>query len=122
MTEAKTRDLVRKRSILIYEMMMPTWLDSVQPLCEFCGKRPLDEMHHRKYRSQGGRWCPSNIVGLCWQCHKQATVRPSWAYVLGISVCGSDDPLLVPCTVWYSEQPVMLDEHGGWHRPSFDNV
>lgn len=118
MSETKTRELVRKRSTLIYEMMMPTWLDSVQPVCEFCGKRPLQEMHHRKYRSQGGPWCPSNIIGLCWQCHKQATVKPNWAYSLGLSVDSSQEPASTPCAVWYSENSVMFDEHGGYRIAS----
>jgi|LakMenEpi03Aug12_release.lakeMendotaPanAssembly.Ray.scaffolds.fasta_scaffold36601_5 5-methylcytosine-specific restriction endonuclease McrA len=118
MSEKRTRELVRKRSTLIYEMMMPTWIDTVNPVCEFCGKRSLDEMHHRKYRSQGGAWCPSNIIGLCWQCHKQATLYPQWAYKLGLSVAGSDEPGEVPVAVWYNEQVVFLDLHGGYRTAS----
>lgn len=114
MSEQEVRELVRKRSMLIYEMCMPTWIDTVTPVCEFCGKRPLQEMHHRKYRSQGGPWRPSNIIGLCWQCHRQATVQPSWGYALGLSVESSCDPCAVPVAVWYNEQPVLLDEHGGY--------
>jgi 5-methylcytosine-specific restriction endonuclease McrA len=118
MSEKRTRELVRKRSTLIYEMMMPTWIDTVNPVCEFCGKRSLDEMHHRKYRSQGGPWCTSNIIGLCWQCHKQATLYPQWAYKLGLSVAGSDEPGEVPVAVWYNEQVVFLDLHGGYRTSS----
>ena len=114
MSEQKTRDLVKRRSTLIYEMMMPTWLDTVNPVCEFCGKRGLEEMHHRKYRSQGGEWCPSNILGLCWQCHKQATLNPQWAFHLGISVRGTDQPQDVSVAVWYNEQQIFLDQHGGY--------
>lgn len=115
MSEVSTRDLVRKRSVLIYEMMMPTWLDSLEPVCEFCGKRPLQEMHHRKYRSQGGDWSASNILGLCWQCHKQATVYPAWAYSMGLSVQPMCDPAQTPVSVWYNENLVLLDDHGGYH-------
>ena len=114
MSEAETRDLVRRRSTLIYEMMMPTWMDTVIPMCEFCGRRSLDEMHHRKYRSQGGLWTPSNIVGLCWQCHKRATIYPAWAYSLGLSLEGHADPGEVPVAVWYNEEKVLLDDYGGY--------
>lgn len=113
-SEAETRETVKRRSMLIYEMMMPVWMDTVVPMCEFCGRRRLEEMHHRKYRSQGGEWSPSNIIGLCWQCHKKATVTPSWAYALGLSVVASGDAADTPVCVWYNEKPVLLDDSGGY--------
>lgn len=114
MSEVKARELVARRATLIFDIMMPTWIDSVQPVCEFCGKRALDEMHHRKYRSQGGEWSASNIVGLCWQCHKRATIHPDWAYALGLSVKSMGDPAQTPVCVWYNERPILLDQHGGY--------
>lgn len=114
MSEAETREIVKRRSMLIYEMMRPVWVDTIIPMCEFCGKRRLEEMHHRKYRSQGGEWSPSNIIGLCWQCHKKATITPSWAYALGLSVMAAGTCDDTPICVWYNEGPVLFDDHGGY--------
>lgn len=113
-SEAETREIVKRRSMLIYEMMRPVWVDTIIPMCEFCGKRRLEEMHHRKFRSQGGEWTPSNIIGLCWQCHKQATIAPAWAYSLGLSVSGNGSCAESPVCVWYNEGPVVLDDSGGY--------
>jgi hypothetical protein len=34
-------------------------------LCEGCGKRPVTDLHHRKYKSRGGGHEVSNLLGLC---------------------------------------------------------
>ncbi|WP_282580680.1 HNH endonuclease [Microbacterium aurugineum] len=34
-------------------------------ICEGCGIRRATDMHHRKYRSRGGKHTPSNLVHLC---------------------------------------------------------
>lgn len=45
--------------------------------CEICGV-PAESMHHRRFRSQGGPWAPSNILHLCGDgvrlCHGLLTV------------------------------------------------
>lgn len=48
--EGSCRDLVRKRS---------------GGTCERCSVRLAESMHHRRFRSQGGPWTPSNILHLC---------------------------------------------------------
>jgi hypothetical protein len=48
--EGPCRDLVRKRS---------------GGTCERCSVRLAESMHHRRFRSQGGPWAPSNILHLC---------------------------------------------------------
>jgi hypothetical protein len=48
--EGSCRDLVRKRS---------------GGTCERCSVRLAESMHHRRFRSQGGPWVPSNILHLC---------------------------------------------------------
>ena len=34
-------------------------------LCEGCGKRPATDVHHRKYRSRGGKHTLENLIHLC---------------------------------------------------------
>ena len=61
-------------------------------------------MHHRKNRSQGGGWCPSNIVALCPGCHKWVTEHPKAAGGEGFHVPGWQDtqeiPILKDRRVW----------------------
>jgi len=52
--------------------------------CEYCGKNPANDMHHRRNRSQGGTWCPSNIIWLCRLCHHKVTTHPQWAKSVGL--------------------------------------
>lgn len=111
-SEAETRELVKRRSLAMFNEGIPVFMDTVVPMCEFCGKRRLEEMHHRKFRSQGGKWSPSNIIGLCWQCHKKATVQPGWAYRLGLSVSSHVEADQTPVCVWYNELRVLLNDSG----------
>ena len=39
--------------------------------CEHCGAKAVD-IHHIKYRSQGGRDEISNLIALCRKCHDMA--------------------------------------------------
>jgi hypothetical protein len=63
--------------------------------CEMCGK-PATNMHHRKNRSQGGRWSPANVLHLCGSgttgCHGYFTNHPNVAYLLGVSVRRNQEP------------------------------
>jgi hypothetical protein len=50
-------------------------------LCEGCGRKPAAEMHHRLYRSQGGRDEITNLLHLCGRgntsgCHGVAHTGP----------------------------------------------
>jgi len=77
--------------------------------CERCGRAPATNWHHRKGRSQGGAWCPSNGLDLCGSgttgCHGEVTVNPRIAYERGWSVRSTQDPADVP--VWLTFR--------GWH-------
>lgn len=59
-------------------------------LCEACGMRRAESVHHRKNRSQGGTWDPSNLMHLCGDgtrgCHGWIGDFPDRARDLGWSV------------------------------------
>lgn len=74
-------------------------------LCESCGKRPVTDVHHRKYKSRGGGHEVSNLVGLCGGaggmaggnhsgCHGLA--HSAEGHELGLSVNSWADPEHVP--------------------------
>lgn len=89
-----------------------SWFDD--PVCETCGQRAATERHHRKNRSQGGTWTPSNILLICHQCHQWTTEHPTSAADMGWSVKSHQTPSRVPVKVWYAEDLVLLDDEGGW--------
>lgn len=72
-------------------------------LCERCGRAWAAEWHHRKNRSQGGTWCPSNGLHLCNACHADIGAFPSLAMVGGFLVRGR---------AISANQPVRLHLHG----------
>jgi len=40
-------------------------------LCEHCSNRAVD-IHHIKFRSQGGKDIIDNLIALCRECHNKA--------------------------------------------------
>lgn len=54
MSEAKCRKVVRERS---------------GEICEICGKKRAAQMHHRRNRSQSGKWEAANILHICLDDH-----------------------------------------------------
>lgn len=104
MSEQRARTLVYTRS---------------RQVCECCGFAWGTEWHHRKNRSQGGRWTTSNGLHLCSACHQWITTNPKQAADEGGWVVWSwQDPLTVPVKVpiwgW-----VLLDDCGGM-TPALD--
>lgn len=89
-------------------------------LCERCGSHG-GEMHHRKNRSQGGKWTPANIVRLCGDCHRHLTVTPldedGWC------LDRNDDPATIPVLRYdrwlIRKQWTLLDDDAGieWIDP-----
>lgn len=84
MQEAKCRQIVAERA---------------QGLCEKCGQQRGSEMHHRKNRSQGGRWTPSNIIHLCNACHVFVTQNPLLGQEGGWCIKRNEDPELAPVVI-----------------------
>lgn len=84
--------------------------------CERCDGIGIT-MHHRKKRSQGGDWIPSNIVALCGDgtrgCHGWVEANPNDAEFEGWHVRPWDDPAEVK--VKYRDGELcLLDEDGGF--------
>jgi hypothetical protein len=60
--------------------------------CEVCGGRGATQWHHRKNRSQGGKWTAANGLHLCAPCHTHITHHPIAARDNGWSVLSGHDP------------------------------
>jgi 5-methylcytosine-specific restriction endonuclease McrA len=41
-------------------------------MCQYCRSKPVTDIHHIVYRSQGGSDEVDNLIGLCRLCHQQA--------------------------------------------------
>jgi hypothetical protein len=96
--EAKCRAIVKERS---------------HGICEICGAARGLQMHHRRNRSQRGRWEPQNILHLCVECHHSVTVHPKWATEMGWSIQGrvdGDSPETVPVLI--RGQRCLLEDDG----------
>lgn len=107
MNEQECRLIVRARSGL----GEPDWAR-----CERCGASSPLTCHHRRNRSQGGLWAPSNIIVLCGsgtqKCHGHVTANPAEARSEGWSLQAGDDPLLVPIMHHALGMLVLLDDEG----------
>jgi hypothetical protein len=99
--EAKTRLLVRERS--------GGW-------CEICGVKRAESVHHRRKRSQGGPWSPSNCVHSCGDgvrgCHGWAEGSPNAAAAEGFHLRPGQEPAETPIVSGLHGY-VLLDDHGG---------
>lgn len=119
MNEQQCRGVVKRRACT------PLGLDPLLEFvpCEVCGGFVNDyEMHHRKFRSRGGRWTPANCLLLCKPCHGGATIEKLWASTRGLNVHSWEDPRAVPVQLWWSEDMLLLNDDGGWQRYSADHV
>ena len=96
MNEKKARVIVRERS---------------GGLCEIDQCGPATDWHHRKNRSQGGRWTPANGLHLAAPCHRRVTEHPLEACGNGWSVLSWQDPATVPVRLWHGTY--YLTDTGG---------
>lgn len=46
--------------------------DRADGTCEGCGERSAEQMHHRRFRSRGGKHVVANLVHICHLCHGRA--------------------------------------------------
>src|SRR5690349_339799 len=112
-SKVKTIQLVRERALIRFADTHDSYADYIP--CECCGEWCVPEMHHRRYRSRGGDWRPSNIIALCSLDHHQVTVcQNGWARELGLAVSQFKQPEEIPVVVWYERRPVLFDNFGGY--------
>lgn len=82
--------------------------------CERCGA-PGPTIHHRRKRSQGGTWCPSNLIALCGGgvtgCHGWVEANPAAAHAAGLWLRHGENA---------AERPVWVGEHAGGQRVLLD--
>ncbi|WP_158170948.1 HNH endonuclease [Rhodococcus sp. JT-3] len=75
-----------------------------------------ESVHHRKNRSQGGSWAPSNLLHLCGDgvrgCHGWITEHPALSYDNGWAVRGCNVPAEEP--VFVARGLVLLDDTGNY--------
>lgn len=86
--------------------------------CEGCGHTQNLEHAHRKARSQGGGWEPSNALRLCRICHAYSHSHPEWSRRVGWMVPRDGDPATTPTRVlMWGLMPVIvhLDDEGQYH-------
>lgn len=97
--ESRTRQLVAIRS---------------GGVCERCGVRRADSVHHRINRSQGGPWTASNCVHLCGSgatlCHGYVGEHPAAAGEEGFHLNPSQDPATSPVRYAAAGWVLLTDE------------
>lgn len=107
MNETTCRRIVRQRSNGGCEVRVPG----------VCLGR-AGNFQHRKNRSQGGRWTPSNGLDVCGSgttgCHGYIHAHPKESYRKGWSVRSWDDPAATPFE-HPDFGPVLLDDVGDLH-------
>lgn len=53
-------------------------------ICEHCGVRPCEQVHHIEGRGGPDPHRLSNLIGLCAGCHEHAHRNPAWAREVGL--------------------------------------
>lgn len=105
-TEKPCKDAVKKRS---------------EGMCEICGIRPGQSVHHRRKQSQQGPWTPSNCLHLCGTgrgpdgCHGMVTDTDGEYYENGWLVYSYESWLEKP--LLYRGRWVKLDDSGDQPQP-----
>lgn len=83
-----------------------------QDLCETCLTEVGTDWSHRKRRSQGGLWCPSNGLWQGRTCHRLTDSGSAQAEHYGWHLRRHQDPLTTP--VYLARHGwVLLDPNGG---------
>ena len=83
MDEARAREIVAQRSEDRCEIAVPGVCRGIRR-----------SVHHRRKRSQGGDWRPSNLLAACGDgttgCHGYVEARPRWANEHGLWLFAGD--------------------------------
>lgn len=107
MNETKARRIVSERSGGVCEVQ----------LSGVCQGR-AGEWHHRRNRSQGGTWEPSNGLHLCSGCHRWITEHPAESYDEGWMLRAGHWPESTPVRTWHGY--LLLDDAGDWTNLGFE--
>lgn len=105
-TESYTRTVVAARSNGVCELRLPG-----------CYGQATSK-HHRRNRSQGGGWSPSNVLNLCGNgvvgCHGWVTDHPDGAHAIGATLWAGEDPETTPVQMYYlgSQDRYLLGDDG----------
>jgi hypothetical protein len=108
--EKEARAIVRERAFGICEVYIPG-------ICT----GQVNTMHHRRKRSHGGKWAPSNLLALCGDgttgCHGWIEGHPKLAQASGLWLMSGDGEPYAR-KVWmrtYNDDKnwVLLDDAGG---------
>lgn len=101
-SETRGRTIARDRSGGICEVQKPG-------VCTY----RAESMHHRKNRSQGGTWAPSNLLHTCGDgtrgCHGWITEHPEPARGPGWAVLSGWDPAAV-AVLYRGELRFLLED------------
>lgn len=62
-------------------------------ICERCGAAPIDHIHHKLRRGQGGTNMMSNLLALCSRCHRLVHDNPEQSYLEGTLLRRHSDPI-----------------------------
>ena len=94
-------------------------------LCEGCHRRDDLQLHHRLYKSRGGKGTVANGIALCGLgnasgCHGKA--HTGAGEELGWSLPSGSNPLNIPARTWHRDgwgverqEWALLDNQGGVH-------
>lgn len=63
--------------------MGPSVLARAEHRCEICRVNPVDHVHHKLRRGQGGTNELSNLLGLCHTCHALVHDNPAVSFEKG---------------------------------------
>jgi hypothetical protein len=89
-------------------------------VCEICGARRANQIHHRRPRGMGGSRRVStnraaNLLDVDDGCHERIERNREWAREHGYLVAQQQDPDAVPVNLW--GRWVLLDDSGGMREP-----
>jgi ribosomal protein L34E len=107
-----TGPTTRTRTVIKHRAERLGW-----PLCERCGREPVEQIHHRRPRAAGGSKradtnVPSNLLGLGVRCHQHVERHRAEAYANGWLLRSWQTPLETPVRI-HDRGLVLLDDIGG---------
>lgn len=86
----KGRTRRKAQNKLYSEVVKPTFLAGLAAgqrrlvaLCQVCLDRQASEVHHKAGRVGHDLIAPTNLMGVCRECHARVHSDPAWAYAQG---------------------------------------